>query len=75
MREEVTSIRLEGLAAWGRVRDVGLEECGKEKARVVARLVDGREVVTPCMELGAAGRTILVVKQYAERWARLIVTG
>ncbi len=75
MREEVTSIRLEGLAAWGKVRDVGLEECEEGRARVVARLVDGREVETPCMELGAAGRTVLIVKQYAKRWAHLIVTG
>ena len=75
MREEVTSIHLEGLAAWGRVSSVSLEECGNDKAKVVAILADGREVETPCMERGAAGRTALIVKQYAKKWARLIIAG
>ncbi len=72
--EEAGPTRIEGMAAWGLIRNVRIEECSSGRtARVEAETVDGKTLVTECMEIDAARRVATLVRLYIKNWSRLII--
>jgi len=71
--EEASPTRIEGMAAWGLIKSIRVEECSSGRtARVVAGSKDGRMLATECMEKDAARRVATVVRLYLKNWANLI---
>ncbi|MEB3844476.1 MAG: hypothetical protein LRS48_02190 [Desulfurococcales archaeon] len=71
-------IELEGLAMTGFVSSAKIEDCGSGDMapngwkRIVAKLADGSEYRTGCMEPEAAKRNYMVIMLYVRKWGRLI---
>ncbi|MCD6324065.1 MAG: hypothetical protein J7L55_03040 [Desulfurococcales archaeon] len=79
MVEKIHVLNLEGYALNGMVEDFTLEDCkweGKVRlSRVKAKLRNGEEIMTDCMEYPRAARLFVLLEKYKNLSKSIVIEG